>query len=325
MHPGPAVNNVIKAHWFIISLFLVFVLILGDSTGTVSEAGRWLKDHGGPDAAIIFIFFFSGILLEFHHIRSGLQDLQGMLAALGLIFIVSPLLAVFPGVLPLDQGVKIGIFLVAVMPSTLSTGVVMTHAAGGNMAHALGITVLSNWASVFAIPLLLSLLLQLIGTSVAVAIDKSAIMIQIGTLVILPLVLGMVAKWMLDAKGNRLAPSLQVVNQLFVLVIVWISLSQSRTEIVADISVLPTTASIAVLYHGLVWLAAGGIIYLLQIPRGRRESVLFMGGQKTLVLSLILQASLFPEYGSALAYCVIHHIVHLLMDGYLVERLKIAC
>jgi len=47
-----------------------------------------------------------------------------------------------------------------------------------------------------------------------------------------------------------------------------------------------------------------------------------MGGQKTLVLSVILQVSLFPQYGLALVVCVVHHILHLVMDGYLVGRLR---
>ncbi|MBW2597910.1 MAG: bile acid:sodium symporter [Deltaproteobacteria bacterium] len=47
-----------------------------------------------------------------------------------------------------------------------------------------------------------------------------------------------------------------------------------------------------------------------------------MGSQKTLPLSVILQVSLFPQYGLALVVCVLHHLVHLLMDGYLVGRLR---
>ena len=66
------------------------------------------------------------------------------LIAISIIFLMSPLTALLSGQLPLDTGVKIGIFLVAVMPTTLSSGVVMTGAAGGNMAHALVITILSN-------------------------------------------------------------------------------------------------------------------------------------------------------------------------------------
>jgi hypothetical protein len=47
-----------------------------------------------------------------------------------------------------------------------------------------------------------------------------------------------------------------------------------------------------------------------------------MDGQKTLPLSVILQVSLFPQYGLALVVCVVHHFVHLLMDGYLVGKLR---
>ena len=68
--------------------------------------------------------------------------------------------------------------------------------------------------------------------------------------------------------------------------------------------------------------AAIVLTVLLNLPAGRRESVIFMGGQKTLPLSVILQVKLFPEYGIALAVCVLHHIIHLIMDGYLVEKLK---
>jgi hypothetical protein len=47
-----------------------------------------------------------------------------------------------------------------------------------------------------------------------------------------------------------------------------------------------------------------------------------MGGQKTLPLSVILQVSLFPGFGLALVVCVTHHIVHLIMDAYLISYLK---
>jgi len=70
-------------------------------------------------------------------------------------------------------------------------------------------------------------------------------------------------------------------------------------------------------------LAAAGIFAgVLKLGKGRRESVIFMGGQKTLPLSIILQVSLFPQYGLALVVCVLHHLIHLLMDGYLVGKLK---
>ncbi len=37
---------------------------------------------------------------------------------------------------------------------------------------------------------------------------------------------------------------------------------------------------------------------------------------------IIMQVSLFPEHGLALIVCVLHHITHLTMDAFLVQRLK---
>jgi sodium/bile acid cotransporter 7 len=75
-------------------------------------------------------------------------------------------------------------------------------------------------------------------------------------------------------------------------------------------------------FHGVLLASAGLLSWGLQLGPGQRESVIFMGGQKTLPLSVILQVSLFPQYGLALVVCVVHHIVHLLMDGYLVGRFR---
>lgn len=62
-------------------------------------------------------------------------------------------------------------------------------------------------------------------------------------------------------------------------------------------------------------------VYMFSVPRGRMESIIFMGSQKTLPLSIVLQVTLFPQYGQALMVCVLHHLVSLLIDGFLVGRL----
>ena len=199
----------IKKYWFIAGLLLVFAITVSDTTETVFGAGRWFKIHGGPDAVIVLIFFFSGLILDFRQIRSGLKDLEGTLIVGVIIFLVAPVIAACFGMVPLDTGIKIGLFLVAVMPTTLSSG------------------------------------------------DKIGI--------------------------------------VFLLVVT---------------------------FHGILLVAAGVFTRFFKIGIGRRESVIFMGGQKTLPLSVILQVSLFPQYGLALVVCVLHHMVHLLMDGYLVGKLR---
>jgi len=54
---------------------------------------------------------------------------------------------------------------------------------------------------------------------------------------------------------------------------------------------------------------------------GRREVVWFMGAQKTLPIAILLQTALFPTLGNALVFCVVHHIVHLAVDGALAAHM----
>ena len=314
--------GLIKKYWFLVGLLLVFTVTVADTTETVSGVGRWLKTHQGPNAVIVLIFFFSGLMLDARQIKSGLNDINGIWVALAIIFLVAPSLAALMGMAPLKPGIKIGLFLVAVMPTTLSSGVVMTGASGGNMAHALAITILANGLSVFTIPITLSLLLDSLGGSIVVSIDKQAIMIKLGFLVLLPLGLGLIIKFNVRSFIDRFARRLQTVNQVLVLMIVWMAMSQARDAIISSGAVVGTVFALVFIFHGGLLAVAGLFVVFFRMDSGRRESVIFMGCQKTLPLSVILQVSLFPQYGVALVVCVVHHMVHLLMDGYLVGKLK---
>ena len=311
-----------KRHWFLTGLLGVFIITMVDTSGIISGMGRWLKNHYGPQVVIISIFFLSGCLLDARRIKGGLSEIKGTLLALLLIFVISPLISSLIALAPFDHGLVIGLFIVAVMPTTLSSGVVMTSAAGGNMAHALFTTILANALAVITIPLTLSLLIQGMAPATAVKIDAGRIMFTLGCYVIVPLFAGMLAKQIASVQVLRFVPLIQTINQGLVLLIVWMGISQTRTIILEGGPLWLQTIWLAVLFHALLLASAFALTRTLGMGKGRRESVIFMGGQKTLPLSIIIQVSLFPQYGQALVFCVIHHVVHLLMDGYLVGRLK---
>lgn len=312
----------IKKFWFIAGLLLVFGLTVADPTNLISDVGIWLKTHHWPDAVIIFIFFFSGLMLNAGQIKSGMTDIKGILVAIIIIFIVAPILAALFCLSPLNLELKTGIFLVAIMPTTLSSGVVMTGVAGGNIAHALLITILSSCIAVFTIPAILSLFVKMIGEVTPVTIDKSAIMIKIALLVLAPLCAGLFLKYYVKSIIEKFDMKLSVINQLLVLSMVWMAISQAKQTIICGEKIIGLIFILVFVFHGTLLLAAGMLIRFFRLGRGRRESVIIMGCQKTLPLSVILQVTLFPQYGYALVVCVAHHVIHLAMDSYLTKVLK---
>ena len=311
--------RLIRQNWFVIALAGVCLITLIDVTGTLAAMGKWFKAHNGADAVICTIFFCSGLVLKREEIRAGLRDMRGAVIALVLIFAVAPLAAFIIGSLPLDPAVRIGLFLVSVMPTTMSSGVVMTGAAGGNIAHALLITVLANSLSIVTIPFSLALLLQTVGS---VPIDKVRMMIQMALLVLLPLLLGLFLRPKQGALLTSLQRGIPVLNQCLILSIVWMGLSEAKDTVMSGGAQVLIILVLSFFFHAVLLVAGFLSIRLFHIPRGRLESILFMGGQKTLPLAVLLQVKLFPQYGLALAFCVFHHFIHLMMDGYLVGRLN---
>ncbi len=285
--------------------------------------GLWLKAHHGPDFVIAAIFFFSGVALEKETLLHGLLDFKAFVSALALIFVIAPLWAHTLVQWPMDPGLAVGLFLVASMPTTLSSGVVMTQSAGGNAATALLITIVANAAAVLATPHLLKALAAGAGTFSAVALDKSALMGTLAVLVLIPLGLGTALRRPLSAVfQNPKCPSPGALNTILVIFVVWIALCGSRTTIVHGLDRMPQVLALCIIFHGGLLLAAFAFTRMFHLPPGRREAVIFMGGQKTLPLSVLLQTALFPQYGQALVLCLCHHVLHLLMDGFVLSFLK---
>ena len=168
----------IKTQWFLLALIAISVLVAVDSSHMLEQIGIAIKTWDGPEIIIFLIFIVSGLMLDGEQIRSGIRDTKATALALFTILVVAPAIAWLIALFPLDTGVVIGLFIVSVMPTTLSSGVVMTRTAGGNMAHALFVTVISNIIAIFSIPLVLSFLLSTQGMYAVLAIDKEKILVK---------------------------------------------------------------------------------------------------------------------------------------------------
>jgi sodium/bile acid cotransporter 7 len=311
----------IKKQWFLVSLVLIFAAVIFDGSDSLARLGISLKNNHGPDVIIFIIFIFSGLLIESDQIIAGIKDIKATALALSVIIIFAPLAALALSLIPMDTGIVIGLFIVAVMPTTLSSGIVMTGAAGGNMAHALFVTILSNFIGIFSIPIILSLLLALFNQGKDLAIDQKAIVLKLILLVCFPLAIGIMAKARIFREDQLARFKLQVVNQCLIVVVVFISLGGAKQVLLGKGPAVFEILILVSVFHLLLLGFSFFLVQFFKVGKGRRESVVFMGSQKTLALAVMIQVTYFSEFGIALLVCVIHHIVHLMMDGYLSTRL----
>ena len=312
----------IKKQWFLLSLVLIFAAVILDRSNSLSKIGIVLKNHHGPETIIFLIFIISGLLIESDQIREGVKDIQSTLLSLAVIIVFAPITAGLISVLPFETGVVIGLFIVAVMPSTLSSGVVMTGTAGGNMAHALFVTIISNFIAIFSIPFILTMLLSLQNLEKELVIDQGAIIIKLAFLVLVPLLIGICAKAKLFKARYLGKFKLQIINQCLIITIVFISLADVKQVLLGKGRAVFYIIVLVGIFHLILLGFSFLLVKLFSVEKGRCESIIFMGSQKTLPLSIMIQVTYFNEFGTALLVCVIHHIVHLMIDGYLSAKMS---
>ena len=317
----PALRRALQRHWFSLGLLAAAASTLLDPSGILVGMGNWLGSRHIPEVCVAAMFLLSGLALDARIARKGITDLPTFGGALAVIFIAAPLLAAaHVAALPLPGGLAVGLVLVGAMPTTLSSGVIMAQRAGGNPATALMITLSASGLAILTIPPVLELLLGTTAAATTAVIDKPALALRLATLVLAPLAIGLVARTALGRIGVAVPAGINHCNLALVLVVVWIALSRSHNTLQQAPRTVLIAGLLATSFHGLLLAVAALTARCLGLGPGRRETVWLLGAQKTLPVALLLQTALFPEYGDALVFCVVHHVLHLSADGILANH-----
>ena len=175
---------------------------------------------------------------------------------------------------------------------------------------------------IFSIPVILSLLLSFLHQEKELAINQGAIIIKLILLVLFPLLLGIVLKAKVFRAKQLAKFKLQILNQCMIIVVVFISLGGAKQVLLgkgaAFFEILILVSAFHLMLLGFSFL----LVKFFKVKKGHYESIIFMGSQKTLALSVMIQVTYLGEFGIALLVCVTHHIIHLIMDGYLSAKMN---
>ncbi|WP_426414831.1 bile acid:sodium symporter [Aestuariirhabdus sp. LZHN29] len=299
-----------------IGLLLAFVGAL-----LVPGPGQWLEQQGAVRWMVVIIFLLNGYQTRLQ----GVPTVAGYGRLIVLAVVINLLLAPWLGwlvvnLLPLSLAVSIGVLVMAVVPPTLSSGIVMTRMAGGDGAAALVITVLLNLLGVFSIPLLLS---WTMGRAGLVEVSPWPLLQSLALLVLVPFVLGMaLRRWRELPVPTAL---LAYVPSLCVIGTAWMLMSRSQQTLLA---VAPLEMLWAAMASLLVHAALLGLCYGVGnrwiSDKGRQVALLFTASQKTLPVAISVMAAMAigAEAGIALLCCILFHFLQLLVDSMLASRLS---
>jgi sodium/bile acid cotransporter 7 len=313
------------------TLWLVLAVALAVYFPGPASPGGFLQPELSTKFGVWVIFLLLGLSLPLRQLSAGYQPLRLQAFVLAWNYLGFPLL-VGCGLLLLGPWVpadfKLGFALLAIMPTTIASAVSFTRLSGGHVANALVATVLSNVLAVLVVPLLCVLYLRV---GAAVSIPVLPLFIQIGALILFPLILGQVVRRLFTELARAVSARTKPISQAIILFIVHAAFAQSISggELgqVSLAALAALLAAVLLLLLGaslLCWWTAG----LLRLECERRIAALYCASQKSIATGWPLATAVLAVWphpidaAFALIPLVLYHPLQLLLAGTLVSRLR---
>jgi sodium/bile acid cotransporter 7 len=313
----------LKPDWFLTGMAVAVLLAwLFPAPGA---AGGWLHPDLLTKVGIALIFFMHGLALSFPALRAGTLRWPLHTVVQASTFLLFPLLGLglyfaLAGVT--SPALRLGVFYLCALPSTVSSSVALTAAARGNVAAALFNATLSSVLGVFLTPLWIAALLQTGGQGQPLG----PVIVDLVEWLILPLVVGQLCRPLLGPVAERNKRAINRADRATILVLVYTSFCDSFQQGVWSNHGWLTVAFVVVLaaaLFGFVMLVTGGVSRLLGFPREDRIAAMFCGSKKTLASGVPMARLIFgahPGIGLILLPIMIYHPLQLVICGVLAQR-----
>lgn len=227
-------------------------------------------------------------------------------------FSVMPLLAwVLSRLFALDEALTVGVVLVGCCPGGTASNVI-TYLAKGDLALSVGMTATSTVLAPFVTPLLVWLL---VGQTVDVQV--AGMLLSILWVVILPIVAGLLVKWLWPKFTERATAYLPALSSLAICAIVLIIIAANASKLLEGGLII----ILVVMLHNLCGLSLGYAIgRLLRLPAAKRKAVSIEVGMQNSGLASSLATLHFAAYPMATIPGAIFSVWHNI-SGAVVARL----
>jgi len=313
----------VRNNGFVLALFLAVVLaFLFPAPG---GQGGVLHAEFVNNFGIALILFLQGLSLSLEKVKSGAGNWRLHLVVQAFTFIIFPLVGllfqvVAPWLWPSEpEPIRNGFLYLCVLPSTISTSVVLTAVARGNTAAALFNAALSNILGVVLTPLLVELLMRKTGHSSTIG----PLLLKIMLLTLVPFFAGMSLRPVLLRWVEAYRPWVARISNTVIVFIVYSAFCDSVQSRIWERHGLVTTLLLFLLVAAL-FAGMSLLIYLtcrlLGLNREDLIAAYFCSVKKTLAMGVPLALLIFgkrSDLSLILLPIMFYHPLQLFVNGLL--------
>jgi len=318
----------IKTNGFILGLFAVVLLafIFPDP----AARNGWLHPDLVQNLGIALILFLQGISMPLEKVKKGAGNWKLHVIIQSFTFMIFPLVGLGFGFVlqtlwPTEpRAVGEGFLYLCVLPSTVSTSVVLTSVAGGNTAAAILSAAFSNIVGVLLTPLLVSLLMHATGKTGSGSLGH--LLLAITLLTLLPFAAGVGLRSLVRHWVDAHKKWVNRMSNTVILFFVYSAFCDSVKEKIWNEYGLLLTAQI-LLCVVVLFASVSLLIYLAtHFARLNREDAIacyFCSVKKTLAMGIPLAILIFgsrPDLSLILLPIMFYHPFQLFTNGILANH-----
>lgn len=313
----------LKKEWFLVGM--VIAIILAILTPNVGRSGGWVHLDLLTGLGVALVFFLHGLGLSPAAIKAGISNWRLHIYIQLATFLFYPLIWVVLGesfLAYMPPALAFGFCYLFVLPSTISSSVAMTSVGKGNVPAAIFNASLSSVLGIFITPLLIQLFMGFEG----VELDLMASVTSIAQLLLLPMIVGQLARPFLLAKAEKHKSTVNKVDKYVILMIVYNAFCDSVANGIwqeFSLGLLVTSFTIClfillIMVHSIQW---GARRCHFDLPD--EVAAVFCGTKKTLAAGIPMAKVIFagdPALGMILLPIMLYHPIQIFYCAMLANR-----
>lgn len=284
------------------------------------QLGTQIKHACGSSLFIVLIFLVCGYQTDLGGTRFDRRFLLSFVGCGVLSLLAAPWFGVaLAAVFRLDALAMTGLIVMASVPPTLSSGIVMTETAEGNVMLGVMMTVFYNLLGVVTMPLVLAWTL---AGNARIDTDPVGMFLQLLLLVVLPFAAGFGAKKLLKRKLPKICGYIPTTCVILLILSFFSSANAQFRAYPVRVLLLAAGAGLAMRAGLLLVLWSCG--RLMKMDSSDRKAAMFTAGSKTLTIALAVLTILKVGDGPAVIPCMVFYFLQSMIDSMLAGKMGLS-